>query len=143
VNKTQAALAEWLPTQANWELFATWTFGEKWPNGPSQTSVERHVLRWCSDVPIKNAFVVPERGQSVTRRWHAHGVLGGWKYDERPLRPRALWRDWHGRYGRCSFTPIEQTKIIGCSHYVAKYCLKWTPDFQPRWWITKNGRFHE
>lgn len=133
LNREQQALAEWLQ-QHPYELFATWTFGKRWPVGPTLTAVQHHVLRWTEEQSIQNAFVVAERGTSGQRRWHAHGLLGQLGSLRLPLEGENLWRDWSVRYGRCSFDTLHPE--TGVTHYVSKYCAK---GFSENWWVTNNG----
>ena len=131
----QLELAHWLESY-RLPIFATWTFGKKWPDGPSPESVEAHVKLWVRSLRIKPAFFVVERGWSGARRWHAHGLLG--TIEDQPIEwsRQQMWNDWRKRYGRCSFLRLEPEH--GAEWYVAKYCAKGVP---LRWWITVNGRW--
>ena len=81
------------------------------------------------------AFVVAERGTSGQRRAHCHGLLG--RHGKLQLEPwrKGLWEDWHRRYGRCQFLPLDD--LGGARWYVAEYCAK-MPD---KWRISNNGRW--
>ncbi|MDE0032752.1 MAG: hypothetical protein OXU75_06425, partial [Deltaproteobacteria bacterium] len=107
-------------------------------DGPSPASVEHHVKRWISAWQCAPAFLVVESG-NVGGRFHAHGLLTAGLQNR-----RALWADWHRRYGRCRFEPIPDDDRRTVDHYVAKYCAKETLDgtvLPMRWWVTPDGRW--
>lgn len=128
-------LAHWLDSY-HLPIFATWTFGRKWPDGPTEQAVETHVQKWITSHRIAPAFFCVERGTSGQRRWHAHGLLGPIAGQPVEWSRQTMWNDWRRRYGRCSFLRLEPDK--GAEWYVAKYCAKGLP---VRWWITADGRF--
>lgn len=127
-------LAAWL-SGYDWDTMATWTFGRKWPNGPSPEAVRRHVLPWVDACRCERALVVAECGQSGQRRWHAHGLLG-----PSPMGRQAMWSDWSRRYGRCLFTRLDGTRLDRAAAYCAKYCAKGTIS-SDWWWIRDGGSF--
>lgn len=123
-------LSDWLigldPRQ-----FWTLTFGQRWPEGPTRTAVRFHVERWWTEVGDPLIFAVAERGESGSRRWHAHGLLLGDGPHCRPSARDAMWRDWSRRYGRCHFTPVDGAASV--SRYCAKYCVKTL--YEDTWWL--------
>lgn len=134
----QRELADWLRT-LGCDAWGTWTFGPKWPSGPSPVSVERHVKAWISAWRLAPAFMVVEAGTAGTGRYHAHGLL-----TTRGQRRVALWADWWRRYGRCEFRPLVPDDDDGLQLYVTKYCCKRTMDghvLPMRWWVTQDGRW--
>ena len=120
----------------DFQIWATWTFGKRWPDGPTLGAVQYHVGRWIEEHDLRPAFYVAERGHSGQRRWHAHGLLGGYGSLKLEAYRTDLWRNWHARYGRGSFDSLKQRG--GCQAYVAKYCLKGLP---VHWWISEDGSF--
>lgn len=152
LTREQEELATWLACH-DFRLWATWTFGTAWPDGPTPTAVQYHVTNWCTQQDLRPAFVVAEQGWSGQRRWHAHGLLGGHGPLGLDAWRRDLWRNWYRRYGRCRFEPLGRTStgVISASEadwditggvrtYVAKYCLKGLGDC--RWWITEDAAWH-
>ena len=123
MSPSQAALADWLATVRPWTHVATWTFGQRWPSGPTPTAVDLHVRRWLEDRDVADWFMVVERGTSGQRRCHAHGLLHGTGPLALPLDGAELWKDWSRRYGRCTFSPLRNSSA-GIARYCAKYCFK-------------------
>lgn len=132
-------LATWLNTLPV-NTFCTWTFGSKWPNGPTMEAVRYHVQRWIMAHNLNPAFVVAERGTSGMRRWHGHGLvtLDGLLPGELcSLGTKSLWANWSKRYGRCSIQPLDPT--AGAVPYVAKYCAKGLTTVN--WWVSDEQGF--
>ena len=130
----QLELAHWLES-FHLPIFATWTFGRRWPDGPSAEAVDRHVKQWVAGLQISPAFVVVEQGMSGQRRWHAHGLLGTIRDQPIAWSRKTMWNDWRKRYGRCSFLEVEPEK--GAEWYVAKYCTQGMSDLL--WSIQVDG----
>lgn len=131
--KLQLELAEWLEG-FDFQVWATWTFGKAWPEGPTLEAVRYHVGNWISSQDLRPAFYCAERGTSGQRRWHAHGLLGGHGPMHLEADRRSLWSDWHKRFGRCSFEGLQEQG--GCLAYVSKYCFKGLPT---QWWISEDA----
>lgn len=129
----QKELAGWLSTFKA-DIFATWTFGQAWPRGPSRESVQRHVDRWLAQHDLAPSFAVVERGKSGERRAHAHGIFTSLQRIPPPLQAswrQGLWKDWSRRYGRCTFSPLREHG--GAEGYVSKYVTK---DLTANeWWV--------
>ena len=119
----QTELAEWLGS-LSFNTFGTWTFGQRWPDGPSRRAVLHHVGNWIESRDLAPAFVVAERGLSGERRWHSHGLCTlppSLSRLEGAVRQRH-WKNWSTRYGRCELKPLEEQG--GARWYVSKYCAK-------------------
>lgn len=126
----QTALAEWVGAEIRPDLFATWTFGRRWPEGPTEEAVRYHVGRWCRQHRLQGLCVV-ERGTSGMRRRHGHGALRCPDVYPASRSHQGLWRDWSRRYGRGTFVPISE--IGGVAGYVSKYAVKGLPSAD--WWL--------
>lgn len=116
------ALVEWLG-RFPFTHWTTWTFGQKWPDGPSPASVARHTRRFCEAHPdIGPWFFVVERGTSGQFRCHSHGLIGP-PPGPLPLRAQMVWRRWAERYGRNTVEPLrDETRDL--RWYVTKYITK-------------------
>lgn len=124
------ALATWLRT-FDFQIFATWTFGKKWPEGPTPEAVRYHVSRWIEEQELSPSFFVVEQGTSGQRRWHAHGLLGAQGSLRLEAHRTSLWKDWKARYGAARFDKLHPA--TGVADYCAKYCFKNGLDV--RWFI--------
>ena len=130
----RSELIQWLDS-LKFQIWATWTFGKNWPDGPTRQAVQYHVRRWLDQHDLFPAFFVIERGKSGQRRAHAHGLIGKQGPMQLDADINALWNDWKRRYGRSSFEPLNEKG--GASAYCAKYCLK---DLSRCDWHLTDGR---
>ena len=116
------ALIEWLGGH-DYSHWCTWTFGKRWPDGPTASSVRRHCVRFLeARTDVGPWFLVIEKGTSHQLRCHGHGLIGPRHLGERVL-SGDCWRDWGKRYGRNTVDPLR-SDTGGLILYVTKYITK-------------------
>ena len=131
-------LAAWLAGH-DYSHWCTWTFGQKWPQGPGADTVRRHVSGFLAGRrDVGPWFFVVERGQSGQMRAHAHGLIGP-RYPDIGVLRQDCWRDWSKRFGRNTVDPLKDPRdrlLWYVTKYVTKGAERRLGDLA--WWIGDN-----